>query len=116
MNPVAKVTIRTASVHCTFALKSPNHKIDITMITAGATAPRISHVNLPWCENRYRSFGPRLIRLRSGERTRLACHSRRLAANLLFAKNKSIGGGADRKTRGRVGSPIHQRPYCWGAR
>jgi len=37
------------------------------MITAGATAPRISHVNLPWCENRYRSFGPRFIKMKIGK-------------------------------------------------
>jgi len=65
MNPAATVIIMAVKVHCTLALKSPNHKIDITMITAGATAPRISHVNLPWCENRYRSFGPRLIKEKS---------------------------------------------------
>jgi hypothetical protein len=34
-------------VHCTFALKPPNHKTENVMIAAGATAPMINHVNLP---------------------------------------------------------------------
>src|SRR2546430_16375409 len=105
MNPAAKAIITIVRVHCTLGLKSPNHKISVTMISAGATAPRINHVNLPWCENRYRSFGPRLIRFRSRERTRLACRSRRLVANFLSVKDKSIGGGGDRKTRGRGCGP-----------
>ena len=39
--------INSVSVHWTLALKSPNQRSDSTTMIAGATAPRISQVNLP---------------------------------------------------------------------
>src|SRR6202048_5024801 len=115
--PSMQATMKIVSVHCTLALKSPNHKIDKAMIMAGAAARNVGQVSFPSCEKRCRLLGLPFI---CTALFREAHAPSRVAIGALADRSafygKEIRGEAPRTAREARALPNLHSPYCSGRR